>query len=397
MRLRLLTIALCLSLIATLSGCERLPGETLATPTPIPTVTAPLKAVHSVERGDLIESVTLLGIVDSQRRVNLSFRISGRLNGFHAHPGDLVESGQLLAELDVGFLPNELAKAQKQLEMAKLRLTSATRSDSLALAEAESMVKLAKLELENARAGLADGTTDRVKAEFDVAREEIAVELSETRLTLLTEQQETEKRLLEAEIDIMALDVELLQAKIEQARLLTPFRGVVRYTEGEAGQMIAEYEPVMGLADPNALEIRSSTPSEEVLPKLRVGQSATIVFRDAPEQEFIGKLVQVSTPIGADNPDDVRPIRIEFPAPDLIVPALSLEIGSFADITIVVEQKENVLTIPNNTIHNYFNRRYVLVQDGELTAEVDVTLGVTDGERTEVLAGLEEGEQVFER
>ena len=76
---------------------------------------------------------------------------------------------------------------------------------------------------------------------------------------------------------------------------------------------------------------------------------------------------------------------------------MELEIGALADLRIVVERKEDILTIPNVAIHSYFNRRYALVKDGESTIEVDITLGVTDGERTEVLVGLEENEQVFER
>ena len=151
--------------------------------------------------------------------------------------------------------------------------------------------------------------------------------------------------------------------------------------------MIEEYAPVMGLADPDALEVRSALPSEEELPKLRSEQTVTILFR-----EVTGRLIQVSTPNSAGNADEGLPIRIEFSAPDL-----ELEVGSLADMRIVVERKEDVLTIPNATIHSYFNRRYVLVKEGESTVEVDITLGVTDGERSEVLSGLEEDEKVYER
>lgn len=372
-----------LILAALLAACERLPGDVLATPTPIPTPVPLPKAVHRVERGDLIDSVTLLGLVDSRRRVNLSFRIRGRLNGFRVHPGDAVEAGQLLAELDVGFLPHELAKAQKQLEIAQLRLHAAQGANSLALADAQAVLELDKLALEQARAAA---------AEYEIARRTLAVSTAQTRLKLLTEQHDRAIALLQAEVEFKAIDVKMLQARIEQAQLLAPFDGVVRYTDGEVGQMIAEYAPVMGLADPDALEVRSALPNEEELPKLRLGQTVSIIFRDDPQREVTGKLIQITTPTSAVGADDGLPIRIEFSAPDM-----ELEIGSLADMRIVVERKENVLTIPNVAIHSYFNRRYVLVKEGQSTVEVDITLGVTDGERTEVLAGLEENEQIFER
>ena len=367
-------------LAALLAGCEQLPGDVLVTPTPIPTPVPLPKAVHRIERGDIVDSVTLLGLVDSLQRVNLSFRIGGRLNGFHVEPGDMVEAGQLLAELDVGFLPHELAKAEKQLEIAQLRLHAAQGVKALALADAEADLELNRLALEQAGSGA---------EEADIARMELAVAAAETKLTLLADQHDREIALYQAEAELKAIDVEMLQDRFEQAQLLAPFDGVVRYTDGETGQLVAEYAPVMGLAAPDALEIRSSLPSEEELPKLRTGQAVTILFRDHPQREVTGQLIQVSTSTGG---EDGLPIRVEFDAPDL-----ALEIGALADLRIVVERKEGILTIPNVAIHSYFNRRYALVKEGESTIEVDITLGVSDGERTEILAGLEEDEQVFER
>ena len=374
---RLAVVFLVAALVA---GCEQLPGNVLVTPTPIPTPVPVPKAVHRIERGDIVDSVTLLGMVDSLRRVNLSFRIGGRLNGFHVEPGEVVEAGQVLAELDVGFLPHELAKAEKQLEIARLRVEAAQGAKELALAEAQGNLEMERLGLEQGRNGA---------GETDVARMELAVTSAETKLALLADQHDREIALYQAEAELKAIDVEMLRDRIGQAQLLAPFDGVVRYTDGEAGQLVAEYAPVMGLAAPDALEIRSSGPNEEALPKLRIGQAVTIRFRDFPQSEVTGQLLQVSTPSGA---DEGLPIRVEFAAPEL-----DLEIGSLADLRIVVERKEDILTIPNVAIHSYFNRRYALVKEGETTIEVDITLGVTDGERTEVLAGLEEDEEVFER
>ena len=375
-----LRLASCLLLALSLAACERLPGDVLVTPTPIPTPVPLPKTVHRIERGDIIDSVTLLGMVDSLQRVNLSFRIGGRLNGFHVEPGELVEAGQLLAELDVGFLPHELAKAEKQLEIARLRVEAAQGARQLALAEAQAALDMSRLTLEQER-GAAD--------EAELARMELALAAAETKLALLADRHDREIALYRAEAELKAIDVEMLHDRIGQAQLLAPFDGVVRYTDGEAGQLVAEYAPVMGLAAPDALEIRSSGPGEEALPKLRTGQAVTIRFRDYPQSEVTGQLIQVSTPGGA---DEGLPIRIEFAAPEL-----QLQIGALADLRIVVERKEDILTIPNAAIHTYFNRRYALVKEGETTIEVDISLGVTDGERTELLAGLEEDEEVFER
>ena len=176
-------LAVCILLAVMVAGCEQLPGDVLVTPTPIPTPVPVPKAVHRVERGDIVDSVTLLGMVDSLRRVNLSFRIGGRLNGFHVEPGDLVEAGQVLAELDVGFLPHELAKAEKQLEIARLRVQAAQGAKALALSEAQGNLEMERLKLEQGRNGA---------SETDVARTELAVTSAETKLALLADQHDKE-------------------------------------------------------------------------------------------------------------------------------------------------------------------------------------------------------------
>ena len=209
-------LALCLLLAALFAGCEQLPGDVLVTPTPIPTPVPLPKAVHRIERGDIVDSVTLLGLVDSLQRVNLSFRIGGRLNGFHVEPGDLVEAGQLLAELDVGFMPHELAKAEKQLEIAQLRLVAARGAKELALAEAQANLDMERLALEQGRGDA---------GEADLARMELTVAAAETNLALLADQHDREIALYQAEADLKAIDVEMLQDRIGQAKLLAPFDG----------------------------------------------------------------------------------------------------------------------------------------------------------------------------
>jgi multidrug efflux pump subunit AcrA (membrane-fusion protein) len=382
-------VAILLSLGIVIVGCARLPGDPLVTPTPVPTPTLRPKPVHEVERGDIVDEVVLLGMVDSQQRVNLFFRTTGRLKGFLVSPGDEVEEGQILAELDVGFMPYDLAKAQTRLEMAQLRLSKNLVSQESEIAEAQRHLEMAQARLDSAL--VASDDTDSGDDQAALLREN--VKAVEADLALQEQLHAYDLALMEDEIELARVDVELLQAQIDQAKLQAPIHGIVRYTFGESGQMVEEYEPILGLADVNALEVRSKIYDAEAEAKLRIGQEVTIVFRPYPEQEITGKLIQVSTPAQSENGDEESlPIRIEFSAPNV-----DLEIGMVADVRIVVGRKEDVLLIPNSTVHTYFNRHYVLVKEDDRKVEVDVILGISDGGKTEVLKGLEEGELVFER
>ena len=448
-RIELAVAVLALGLV--LTGCEQLPDEVLITPTAIPTPFELPKAMYEVRRGNITDEVVLLGMVDSQRRVNLFFRTEGRLRRYLVRPGDKVDEGELLAELDLGFLPYELEKAQTRLEITTLRLARELVSQESATAEANRRIERTEMSLAHVLDANSDPDLSRARSSWEVAdatlrqtrREyyvmangpnaedssqaaafqqatrqyEIAkadydrmvelmilesdgysallhdIELAKNDLRLLTEEQEYDAALLEKEIELAETDVRLLTAQISGTQLRAPFDGVVRYTLGESGQLISEYESVLGLADADALELRSREYDATDEAKLRIGQQAIIVFRPYPNREVEGRVIQVSVPAQAGQEEEQRlPIRIEFSAP-----ALDLEVGMVADIRIIVERKENVLLVPNSTVLSYFNRRYVLVSEEGHKEEVDVELGVSDGENSEVLSGLEEGDLVIER
>ena len=71
-------------------------------------------------------------------------------------------------------------------------------------------------------------------------------------------------------------------------------------------------------------------------------------------------------------------------------------VGMNATVIVVIDVKEDVLLVPSEAVHREGRTSYVVVptEDGG-TEQRDVRLGSTDGTRTEVLSGLEEGEVVL--
>ncbi len=72
-----------------------------------------------------------------------------------------------------------------------------------------------------------------------------------------------------------------------------------------------------------------------------------------------------------------------------------LEVGDFAVVCVFSDKKEDVLSIPKESIHKDGSKYYVyLMKDGESVAR-EITTGVTDGVYTEVVSGLSEGDEVM--
>jgi multidrug efflux pump subunit AcrA (membrane-fusion protein) len=84
------------------------------------------------------------------------------------------------------------------------------------------------------------------------------------------------------------------------------------------------------------------------------------------------------------------PVRISL---DDLPP--ELESGDLVRITVILEQKGDVLWLPKQAIRSFEGRRFVLVEEGEGQRRVDVELGIEGDDRVEILEGLEEGQVII--
>ncbi len=66
-----------------------------------------------------------------------------------------------------------------------------------------------------------------------------------------------------------------------------------------------------------------------------------------------------------------------------------------AAVTIVVAERKQVLTVPNQAVRRVNGQRTVYVQQGERFVPRVVTTGWRDTRYTEILSGLQEGERVL--
>jgi len=215
------------------SGCNVLATAPDAAPTPVAKATpVPQLPTTQVKRGTIIDAVKVLGRVVSSNEADLSFRNSGRIREVYVQPGDLVQPGQVLAELDQRDLPWLLAKARIDADQRRVRIGAQqakeivddTRLDELNIRSAELGVAQAQLALEKAQAGAQD--SDIRKAEADIAARMADVDRARFDITekgagvvakraeLALKQQETDA----LEIAKARADVEMARLKLEQLR-----------------------------------------------------------------------------------------------------------------------------------------------------------------------------------
>jgi multidrug efflux pump subunit AcrA (membrane-fusion protein) len=140
---RFLLIAVLLA-SALAAGCR--PGpEDEATPTPIPTSVVPDKPTYVVQRGDVQNLEQFSARVSPVREENLFFKRSGYVKVTYSERGDWVETGTLLAELELEDLMNQLSLAQVDLQTTEHNYTTAVEAHQRRVYQAQMNLETLKV------------------------------------------------------------------------------------------------------------------------------------------------------------------------------------------------------------------------------------------------------------
>ena len=173
-----------------------------ATPTPRPPAPAMEKQTYTVEVGDVVDEIKVSGTVAAIKQEELAFEQSGFVKVVNIERNDIITKGMVLAELDLGDMPNQLQQAEVNYTQVKIQYDrSGTQRDlgrqraELDLAEANanldrlvnpraSDIATARATLEAARANMASTTAN---ANNDVERAQSDLNTAQRNLPLIQE------------------------------------------------------------------------------------------------------------------------------------------------------------------------------------------------------------------
>lgn len=209
--------------------------------------------------------------------------------------------------------------------------------------------------------------------------QELALKENEVELSQIT--------LQEAQIGIQDLE-----QTIADAQLIAPFDGTVLSLGVSDGKSVEAYNIYVVVADLTGLEISADLSGSDVS-DLEEGMAVTAVLANRPGDEYLGFIRRLPY-FGASTSgeDEDKTTRIVL---DIDPSEVGLEAGDLMRVTVILEQKENVLWLPPQAIRTFEGREFVVVQEGEYQARVDVKIGIEAEDRVEILEGLEEGKVVI--
>ena len=309
-----------------------------------------------VTQGDILRTVLVDGSLVMPNKAYLSFGLTGTVEHVLVEEGNNVTKDQVLARLDAPSLESSVEMAELQVEIA------------------EEQVKAARAQYEIAEVNLDDPppplTEEVAELQVDAAR--------------------ASWRTAKVNLEIAELNLESAELNLEKAVIVAPFDGMVAdisITEGKEISTAALATPAISLVDTSDIEMRGSI-DEIDISIVELNQEANILLDALPDEEIKGKVAFIS-PIGASLVGVVSyETRITLESPDA-----RLRDGMTATAEVIIERRDNVLFIPNRALRGTWENPKVLVLIDEQQEEREITLGLTDGINTEVLSGLEEGEE----
>lgn len=320
----------------------------------------PLVSVAAPGLEQVASKVTVSGTIHARNELPLGVDgETGRILSVTVDVGDRVKQGQVLARLDTSVLAPQVRRLEATLEQARAEARLAA-NDWRRAQGVEAAGALSAADIEQRRS-----TLDTADAQVKVA----AAQLAETR------------------------------ARLDRASVRAPAAGVVLTRSAEVGQIVAPGgEPLFRLAQGGEVELRGRV-AEQDLPRLKVGQSATVILSGMTEPfagtvRLLGAVIDTTNRLG-----EVR-VALE-PSSHLRPGAFARGVVTVADAKLPVVPQTAVLSDAVGTYvfvlgaEDKVVRRSVTVTD-TTTKGVVIGSGLQGDERIVTTAGafLREGEVI---
>lgn len=342
-----------------------------------------------VRRGDISAAVNATGKVRAKKSARLTLPMSGVVQSIVKMEGDAVSPGDVILFLRAEEMARrvrqaELNLASRQLDLARAK--SAPRDEDIEIARAN--LRKATLALAAAEAAYNANPTAQNDAAREIARADLDIARANfNRVTNGASKEEIEA--LQNAVTYAQLELENARAALAQTRLTAPFTATVTEIGVHEGELVGGYTPLATIADLNALEIVAEIDEIDVA-NVKAGQKVEVRLDAFPGERFAGILTRLFPAASVQRGSTVYTAIVEFDRREFEV-----RLGMGANLRILTIEKQGVLLVPNRALKNVGTRKAVrIVAPGE-PRDVIVEIGVTDGNETEIISGVNEGDQVL--
>ncbi len=389
-------------------------------------------AAEKIEKRVLGEDLHMTGRIRPYigKEADVAPRFSGRVLEVNVKPGQAVHQGQVLALIDsheLASLQGELIEAQSKLRIAEAQqererlVYEENIQRPKSLIEAKTHFESTKVHLELVESdhkrieGLykakiaaakdflaAAATLAKAKLEFKEAQTQLAREesLYKNRALLRRDLQLAEAETLKEKnhfttlqqrLEVSGMAADMIKALLKTGKIVMtlPIRsgvdGVVTHQDVSVGELVGPDKHLFTITDLSTVVVIADLPEVESN-GIKIGDTVKVRIPSMPGKVFTAKISWISDMVNAET--RTVPIRATLENKER-----NFKINMFADIELRA-LPQTVLACPKSAVQDKDGNKIVFVQEGDRYVEKRVELGRDDEKYSQIISGLQEGEQV---
>lgn len=315
----------------------------------------------TVKKSTITSSIPASGVVEPVKTVSLGFENAEVIKKIYVKVGDRVTAGQLLAEQDTASLEAQVIQASANLKEATANLEllkEGSRPEEVARAEADvkmarASYDLAKSKLERYKQFFNEGyisqaDLDQIISDFTTA--EAKLKQAEESLKLLQAGNRPEDiAAAAARVESCRAQLQMARKDLAEAKLFSPIDGIVSEVNGSEGQRAAANNNNTSGGGfitiiSEALQVRAQV-NEADIGRLKVGQKAEFTVNSFPNKTFTGRVSSISPQAYTESNVQLYDAVIQLDKNQD-----GLMAGMPANVNIIVDRHENVLTVPKSAV-----------------------------------------------
>jgi RND family efflux transporter MFP subunit len=321
--------------------------ETATEPAP-PVMQINPSEITTMEPQVLQETIRVTGSLAPFQQTDVAPQLAGQVISVAARPGDLVEEGDVLVQIDTQNLEIQLRQQRATAEATRAQLVSADR------------------QLERTQELFDNGLTSSATLEQAVSSAEA----------------------LRANLVALEGQVASAELALNNATVRAPLAGTVSARTVEPGQTVAAGTSLMTVVDLSRVELQGSAPVGASA-QIAVGQSVAVQVEGLPARSFEGEVVRIN-PVALPG-TRTMPVYISLDNPDGV-----LRGGMFATGQIVVNEQRDAVAVPDTALREDAEGTYVLKLEGDslVRQAVETEREWNRGRVVEIASGLAVGDVV---
>ena len=350
-------------------------------------------------RGDVAKSVVATGKIQPITKVEVKSKASGIVEQLFVDINRVVKKGQPLAQLDKQEIEDQVAAAKAQLASAQANVTTFEANieqDKVNAAAPDLPMYKATLDRNTemqregivSRQALDDADKDYLAAltRRDSSKAQIGVDTAKLK--------QARAQVLQSEASLKQLEEQLGYTTI-----LAPMDGEILSRDVEIGDAVSSIlvlgstaTLVMTEGDTSEVYVQGKVDEADIA-HVYMGQPARIKVESFRDRTFQGKVTKIS-PMGVEK-DNVTTFEVRV---SINNPGGELKALMTANAEILLDEHKGVLTVPENAVmYDKDKKASVEIPDKSQKdgkKKIPVTVGLSNGSVTEIVAGLKEGDQV---